>query len=180
MKFQSSLIVLASLLSAALSATVANVIADVHNISSQITTFDNAINAFPNTGGSLVAALALHTDAVNLRAAIDKGTSDVVSIPRRFSQADGTTILNIVKGFEPNLLDALKAIVAKKPAFQALPIGGITALFKQDLINLNDSTSKFETQLIASVPSNLVASVKAIKATIDAGFANAIAGYHQA
>ncbi|KAF9558589.1 hydrophobic surface binding protein [Agrocybe pediades] len=173
MKFQSSLIVLASLVSAALSATIADVINDAHNISTQVTTLDNAINAFPNTGGSLVNALAIHTDAVNLGAAIDKGTADVIPV----SEADGTTILGIVQGFEPTILNALSGIVAKKPAFQALPIGGIPALVKQDLINLNASTSKFEAQLIASAPADLVASAKAIKASVDSAFATAIAAY---
>ncbi|KAF4616657.1 hypothetical protein D9613_008347 [Agrocybe pediades] len=177
MKFQSSLIVLASLVSAALSATIADVINDAHNISTQVTTLDNAINAFPNTGGSLVNALAIHTDAVNLGAAIDKGTADVISAPKPVSEADGTTILGIVQGFEPTILNALSGIVAKKPAFQALPIGGIPALVKQDLINLNASTSKFEAQLIASAPADLVASAKAIKASVDSAFATAIAAY---
>ncbi|KAF9558558.1 hydrophobic surface binding protein [Agrocybe pediades] len=178
MKFRSSLVVLASLVSAALSATVADVIADTRNISTQVTNLDNAANAFPNTGGSLVAALAIHTDTVNLGSAFDKGITDIISAsPKPFSEADGTTLLDIVEGFEPILLDALKVLIAKKAAFQALPIGGIPALIKQDLINLNASANTFENQLIASLPTDLVAAAEAIKADLGTIFVNAIAAY---
>ncbi|KAF4616312.1 hypothetical protein D9613_008375 [Agrocybe pediades] len=176
MKFQSPLIVLASLVSAVLSATVTDIINDAHNISAQITTLDNAINAFPTTSGSLVAALGIHTDAVNLGAALNKELSDSLPKPG-ITEANGTTILDIAEGFEPIILDALNAFVTKKPAFQALPIGGIPALVKQDLINLNASMDMFDAQIISFVPPDLVASAEALKAAIDAGFATAIAAY---
>ncbi|KAF9558559.1 hypothetical protein CPC08DRAFT_709511, partial [Agrocybe pediades] len=178
MKFQSPLIVLASLVSAVLSATVTDIINDAHNISTQITTLDNAINAFPTTSGSLVAALGIHTDAVNLGAALNKELSDVLSLPKPgITEANGTTIFDIAEGFEPIVLDALNAFVTKKPAFQALPISGIPALVKQDLINLNASMDMFDAQIISFVPPDLVASAEALKAAIDAGFATAIAAY---
>lgn len=55
----------------------------------------------------------------------------------------------------PVILDALTAIVAKKPAFQALPLGGVPALVKQDLGNLSASTEAFENALIASTPARI-------------------------
>ncbi|KAF8157220.1 hypothetical protein B0H34DRAFT_491758 [Crassisporium funariophilum] len=168
MKFHSTLTILATLAAISLAATVTDVENDIKNISSQTTTLDNAITAFPATGGSLLNALAIHSDAVSLGSAIDKGTTDVKvcaeylfsdliikyqqAVPPPISEADGTTILNAVTAFEPTILDALNQIVVKKPAFQALPIGGIPALVKQDLINLSASTSAFEAALIAAAP----------------------------
>jgi len=38
-------------------ATIANVLTDLSNLQAQATQLDNAINAFPNTGGTLVQAL---------------------------------------------------------------------------------------------------------------------------
>ncbi|KAH9478054.1 hypothetical protein JR316_0010291 [Psilocybe cubensis] len=178
MKFQSSFFVLASLLSVGLATTTADVEADIASITSQTKALDAAIIAFPNTGGSLVNALAIHTDAVNLGSAIDKGTTDVNAVtPKPVSEADGNTILAAVQALEPIIIDTVTQIVNKKPAFQALPIGGIPALVKQDLINLNASTSKFEAALIGSAPSDLIPAATAIKTAVDAALASGIAAY---
>jgi Hydrophobic surface binding protein A len=55
--------------------------------------------------------------------------------------ADATTILHSLQAIQPTIVDALNAIVAKMPAFQGLPIGGVTALVKQDIGNLNSNTT---------------------------------------
>ncbi|KAL0958505.1 hypothetical protein HGRIS_000647 [Hohenbuehelia grisea] len=159
--------------------TVAQVEADLADISSRVTTLDNNINAFPNSGGSLAAALGIHTAATNLATALDKGTTDVNATPA-FSEADGKTILNTVQGFEPSILDALKAIVAKKPAFDALPLGGVSGLVKQDLGNLKTSTDNLGSALIAKSPADLVSQATTIKNNIDAGFVPAQAAYASA
>ncbi|KAF8891481.1 hydrophobic surface binding protein A-domain-containing protein [Gymnopilus junonius] len=177
MKFQATFAIVASYVVAALASTVADVETDVQTISTQTTALDNAINAFPNTGGSLVSALAIHNDAVSLGSAIDQGTSDVSGAPQPFSETDGSAILTAVQGFEPTILDALTAIVTKKPAFQALPIGGIPALVLQDLQNLNTSAFNFEAALIAAAPADLVPTATSVKAAVDAAFATAIAAY---
>jgi hypothetical protein len=41
----------------------ATVEADIARISTQVTTLDNAIEAYPLTGGTLLNALTIHTDA---------------------------------------------------------------------------------------------------------------------
>ncbi|PPQ81568.1 hypothetical protein CVT25_013411 [Psilocybe cyanescens] len=178
MKFQSGFIVLASLVSVAFASTVADVEADIATITSQTKSLDQAIIAFPNSGGSLINALAIHTDAVNLGSAIDKGTTDVNGVtPKPIAEADGKTILSAVQTLQPIIIDTVTQIVAKKAAFQALPIGGIPALVKQDLVNLNASTSKFEAALIASAPADLVSAATAIKSAVDAALASGIAAY---
>ncbi|KAJ7027979.1 hydrophobic surface binding protein [Mycena alexandri] len=156
--------------------TVAQVEADIASISSQVTTLDNAINAFPATGGSLTAALAIHTDATNLETTLNKGTTDVKATGT-VDDADGNTILNSVTAFEPTILDALKGIAAKEPAFAALPIGGIPALILADLKTLRTDTGAFAQALIAAAPADLKSEATTIANTIDAGFATAIAAY---
>ncbi|KAF8993607.1 hydrophobic surface binding protein, partial [Cyathus striatus] len=149
---------------------------DISSISSQVSALDTAITAFPNTGGSLLNALAIHTDATNLATAINKGTTDGVS-PKPFSEADGNTILAAVTAFEPTIIHALQQIVAKKAAFQGLPIGGIPALVKQDLGILSTNTSSFETALIAAAPTDLKSQATALQSSINAAFASAVAAY---
>ncbi|KAF9480969.1 hydrophobic surface binding protein [Pholiota conissans] len=175
MKF-SVLAVFASLAVSSYASTTSDVLADIASISSQLTTLDQQITSFPATGGSLAAALAIHTGATNLVTSINKGTTDGVS-PTPFSESDGNSVVNAVNGFVPTILDALKEIVIKKPAFDGLPIGGIGALVKQDLINLNSSTSSFEAGLIAASPTDLISVATSIKSTVDAALASAIAAY---
>jgi len=177
MKVQTVFAVLASLVTATFASTVADVLADISTIASQTSTLDKAITAFPATGGSLLNALAIHTDSTNLVTSINKGTTDVNGVPKPVSEADGASILSAVQGFEPSILDSLTQIVIKKPAFQNLPLGGIPALVKQDLINLNASTFAFEAALIASAPADLVPTATSVKAAVDAAFASAIAAY---
>ncbi|KAJ7611149.1 hydrophobic surface binding protein [Mycena rosella] len=156
--------------------TVAQVEADIASISAQVTTLDNAIKAFPATGGSLVAALTIHTDATSLETTLNQGTSDVTATGT-VSEADGRTILSAVEAFEPTILDALTQIAAKQPAFAALPIGGIPALILQDLQTLKTDTVNFSNALIANAPADLKAEATTLTNNITNGFNTAIAAY---
>ncbi|TFK33388.1 hydrophobic surface binding protein A-domain-containing protein [Crucibulum laeve] len=177
MQLKFTFALLTSFIATGLASTVANVEADIATISSQVTALDNAINAFPATGGTLLQALTIHNDAAALSPSIQKGTTDVQGVPPPISETDGQTILKSVQGFEPTILDALKQIVAKKAALAALPVGGIVALVKQDLGFLSGNTTAFENALIASAPTDLKSQATAIKTAIDAAFATAIAAY---
>ena len=66
------------------------------------------------------------------------------------------TILNLVQTFETNLVNTLSQIVAKRSTIGAVPIGGLPALIKQDLINVNASITAFDAALIESVPVSLI------------------------
>ncbi|KAJ7151222.1 hydrophobic surface binding protein [Mycena filopes] len=171
-----SLSLLAVGFATSLKRTVAQVEADIASISTQVTTLDNDIKAFPNTGGSLAAALAIHSAATSLETSINQGTTDVKSTGA-FSEADGTTILHSVEAFQPAILDALAQIAAKQPAFAALPIGGIPALILQDLQTLKTDTDAFANALIAAAPADLKSEATTILTNVDAGFASAIAAY---
>ncbi|KAK0485787.1 hydrophobic surface binding protein [Armillaria novae-zelandiae] len=156
--------------------TAAQVESDIANIATQVSALDNSIKAFPDTGGSLLSALAIHSSATSLISTIQTATTDTTATTA-FSESDGATILAAVEGFEPNILDALTAIVEKRPAFQALPIGGIPALVLQDLQNLNTGTTAFENALIAKSPADLLAQANDIKTSIGNAFTTAIAAY---
>ncbi|KAF9457631.1 hydrophobic surface binding protein A-domain-containing protein [Collybia nuda] len=158
-------------------ATVAQVEADIANISTSLNTVDASINAFPTSGGTLAQALAIHNNAVALGTPLGQGTTDTQGTAGPISESDGRTILTSVEALEPVIDDALTKIAARKAAFQALPIGGIPALVKQDINNLCSQTATFETALIALCPTDLQGEATALKNRIDAACAAAIAAY---
>ncbi|KAF7300049.1 Hydrophobic surface binding protein [Mycena kentingensis (nom. inval.)] len=154
----------------------ATVKTDITNIAAQVTTLDNNINAFPASGGTLTAALAIHNSAVALISTINGATTDATNAGA-FSEDDGAEILASVEAIEPTIFDALEQIVVKKPAFQALPIGGLPALILQDLTNLKTSTVAFANALIADSPADLVDEATTLRDDIAAAFDTAIAAY---
>ncbi|KAJ6454217.1 hydrophobic surface binding protein [Mycena sanguinolenta] len=152
--------------------------ADVATIASEVTTLDNAIEAFPLTGGTLLAALNIHSDAValvNLFWAQGVSMIDFASEP--LSEADCETILAAVEAIEPIILDALRDIIAKKPAFAALPIDGLTALILQDLENLEAATVDFTSALVDICPADLEPEEIQLSQNITAAFVPAIDAY---
>ncbi|KAJ8455041.1 hypothetical protein ONZ45_g19074 [Pleurotus djamor] len=165
-----------SSLASPLKRSVAQIEADIATLSSQVTTLDNAITAFPNTGGSLINALAIHTDSTNVISTLTTANNDVVA-NAPFSEADGQAILASLEAIQPRIEHALVEIVAKKPAFDALPIGGITALVKQDLAQLSAATSTFATSALGKTPVDLVPEATAFRDDITAAFATAQAAY---
>ncbi|KAJ7051307.1 hydrophobic surface binding protein [Mycena amicta] len=154
----------------------ATVEADIATITTKVTTLDNAIEAFPLTGGSLVNALAIHSDATSLITTLNTATSDATNAGA-FSEDDGASILASVEAIEPIILDALQDIVVKKPAFAALPIGGLPALIYVDLQNLQNATIAFANALIADSPADLVDEATTLRDNINAAFGPAIAAY---
>ncbi|KAJ3926776.1 MAG: hydrophobic surface binding protein [Lentinula lateritia] len=171
-----SILAAACLAAVPLKRDVGTVEQDITNIASQVTALNSAIEAFPTTGGSLLSALAIHAQATGLASALATAATDVAATTP-FSDADGTTIITAVEGFEPTIVDALVGIVAKKPAFDALPLGGVSALVAQDLAILSTDTKDFENGLIANTPPDLLAQATPITSTIDAALATASAAY---
>ncbi|KAJ7637249.1 hydrophobic surface binding protein [Mycena polygramma] len=169
-----SLSLVAASLATPVKRTVAQVEADIASISTQVTTLDNDISAFPASG--LAGALSIHTAAGTLESTLNTGTSDVTATGT-FSEADGTTILHAVEAIEPTILDALSQITAKQADFAALPIGGLPALILQDLKTLKTDTDAFAAALIAAAPADLKTEATTISTNIDAGFDTAIAAY---
>ncbi|CAK5272292.1 unnamed protein product [Mycena citricolor] len=155
--------------------TVAAVESDIATISSQVNTLDTDVKAFPTSGGTLLQALTIHSAATTLGTTLTKSNTDAAGLT--FSESDASTILSSVQAFEPTILDALSGIVARKAAFNALPVGGIPALVLQDLKNLNASTIAFANALIAAAPADIKATATALEQSIASPFASAIAAY---
>ncbi|KAJ7200167.1 hydrophobic surface binding protein [Mycena pura] len=160
---------------AVLKRDAATIEADLGVLASQAATLDNAINAFPLTGGSVDDALAIHTDATTLISAVNTATGDAQAAGT-LSEADGRAILAGTPSLEP-LLGALQGVVAKKPAFDALPISDIDAIILQDLETLQSSLDAFGDALVNDFPADLVAEATELKDSIDNAFAPAIAAY---
>ncbi|KAF8157223.1 hydrophobic surface binding protein [Crassisporium funariophilum] len=156
--------------------TVDQVKADIADISAKVTALNDKITAFPLTGGTLANALGIHNSAVALVTTLQTATTDVTNTGP-VDVTDGTVILDSVQAFEPTIQHALTEIVVKKPAFQALPIGGLPALILQDLNNLKTGTVAFSNALIAAAPPSLVAEATSLRDGIVAGFDTAIAAY---
>ncbi|KAF7350153.1 Hydrophobic surface binding protein [Mycena venus] len=164
----------------------ATVEADIAKISSQVTTLDNAIEAYPPHRWNSCQCSgmpfcddchAIHTDATNLITTLNGAVTDVTVATPQLSEADGRTILTSVEAIEPVILDALTDIVVKKPAFAALPIGGIPALILQDLEKLKTATVAFSSGLITIAPPDLVDEATDLSNNITAAFDPAIAAY---
>ncbi|KAF8075963.1 hydrophobic surface binding protein A-domain-containing protein [Lyophyllum atratum] len=156
-------------------ATVNDVKADLATISSQLRAVHGLVDAFPTTGGSLILALAIHAEAVNLGSTIDRGTAHVKAVPLPISDADGRALLASVKTLEPAIANALRSLVAKKAT--ALSITGVINILRQDLANLNSSATALENAMIMAAPANLVPEASALKKKVDAEFASAVAAY---
>jgi len=96
MKIILSFTLLASLITVAFAASVADVLADIQDVFNQLTTHHKTIAALPDTGGSLLSAFvrlvhiiptlpliiplyiqALHTGGRSVVTSLNKGTADV-------------------------------------------------------------------------------------------------------
>lgn len=113
-KMQFSKIVMTSLLGFALSSpidkrTAAEVEADIATVSSDLTSFNTAINAFT---GSLIQALSLLTSYNTLASAITAATSEVTSTGA-LSSADSATIYADVDSLTAQITDTLTDATAK-------------------------------------------------------------------
>ncbi|KAJ7260125.1 hydrophobic surface binding protein [Mycena rebaudengoi] len=155
---------------------IATVKADIAQISTQVNSLDSQINAYPTTGGTLLGALNIHSAATALVTTLNKATADVTT-NGAFSEEDGRSVLDSVEAIAPTIFDALTVIVAKKPAFAALPVGGIPALILQDLKNLKAATVSFAGALVSNAPADLVPEATQVQDSIIAAFDPAIAAY---
>ncbi|KAJ6549078.1 hydrophobic surface binding protein [Mycena vulgaris] len=149
---------------------------DISAISMQVTALDNTINGFPPTGGTLVSALAVHADSTALESTLTQTTTDLM-VNGAFNESHGRAILNSLEVIEPIWLDMLRGFTTKEPAFASLPIGGIEALFLQDLRTLQADTVSFGNALIADMPSDLKAETTSLVNNITGAFAIPIAVY---
>ncbi|KAF8166491.1 hydrophobic surface binding protein [Pholiota molesta] len=156
--------------------SVAKIEADLASMAKAVTTLNSAITSFPSTGGTLAQALTIHEETLSLAGSLKTTTGDVTATAA-FSVADGTSILTTVKAIEPDILSALKEVIAKKAAFVALPVSGVPKLVYEDLMYLNGNATLLANGLIKNSPSSLVADATTVKTNIGSAMAVAISAY---
>ncbi|KAJ7439776.1 hydrophobic surface binding protein [Mycena latifolia] len=154
----------------------ATVEGDINAINGLVVSLDNSIKAYPDNGGSLLGALGVHSGAGNIVNKLNSATTDATNAGN-FGEADARTLVNLVRNLEPAIVAALRDIVAKKPAFAKLPIGGIPGLICGDLEKLRDATIAFATALIKKLPGDQTQATTALKTTITNDFIPGIAAY---
>ncbi|KDR66232.1 hypothetical protein GALMADRAFT_232623 [Galerina marginata CBS 339.88] len=175
MKLQTTFIFLSSLVAATLASTVTT---DFATINTRTTALDNSIKAFSITAGTLAQALAIHNDAVAVNSAVTKTTSDLQVALKPIADSDTDTILEDLAILDPIVQSALTGIVAKKPAFDALPIGNGSGTAKQDLKDLSNSATTLLTTLAGAVSTGKVAQVNAYKTKFQTGLQVATNAYN--
>ncbi|KAF5350640.1 hypothetical protein D9756_008486 [Leucocoprinus leucothites] len=148
-------------------ATVEDVLKDFQEMETQGTALRDAIRDFPETGGTLITALAIHNNTVELQ-------NQIVPLP--ISLEDGTKVIDAIGHLKPLLDEAMRLMVEKKTAFEQLSIG-VPSIIKFDLTTLHDSVVALENALIAASPAELLETAQTIKAEIEAIFENAIVAY---
>jgi len=124
-------------------------------------------------------AFAIFENATTLATAIPKGTTDIQNTGA-LSESDAQTVLQGLQAIQPTIIHVLNGIVEEKSAFNALPLGGVSAVLKAKINALNTDMTAFENALIAIIPADLQASATAIKTTIDAAFSKTVAAYASA
>lgn len=140
---QLSKIVMTSLLGLALGSpidrrTPAEVEADIATVSSDLTSFNTAINAFT---GSLIQALSLLTSYNTLASAITTATSQVTSTGA-LSSADSATIYADVDSLTAQITDTLSDATAKVRA---------TGFYRgADIVPVTDCASSLQVSVVAS------------------------------
>ncbi|KAG5639954.1 hypothetical protein DXG03_002152 [Asterophora parasitica] len=174
----SSVFVLASLVVSSFASTAADVKADIVDIAAKLDTLATTVSALPLVGGTLSQALAIHTSAGPLIAASNKGAANADNVsPRPLSIVDGRAILDSVQALEPNIYQTLHGIVDRKNIFSALPVPGIPALIKQDLVNWNTATQALAAGFRRLIPADVLRDFNDSATRIDANFGAAIAAF---
>ncbi|KAJ7236346.1 hypothetical protein C8J57DRAFT_1088266 [Mycena rebaudengoi] len=141
------------------------VVADLGVIAGLATTLDNAINAFPLTGGTVDSALAIHNDVANFMSSVNVATSDAVAAGA-FSEADGLAILNRLENQQNNLVAFANALIQDFPVRLFL---SIPSLPPSSTLAVNPNHNCLQ--------SDLAPQATAVRDSIVDAFARAIAAY---
>ncbi|KAJ7276734.1 hydrophobic surface binding protein [Mycena rebaudengoi] len=169
-------LLLTTVISTPLKRGVPEILADLEIFSKEVDKLATDVHAFPNTGGTLVAALIIHNDLVTMTATVNQATTDARSTGS-ISEVDGIAILNLLEDILRRLLDVLLELERKAPIFRALPLGGIPALLLQDLKTLQTAIIAFFNAIIADLPSDLESQAQTDTNTINTELNNVIAAY---
>ncbi|KAL1850762.1 hypothetical protein Daus18300_012770 [Diaporthe australafricana] len=172
---QFSKIIITSLFGLALSSpidrrTAAQIETDIATVSSDLTSFNTAINAFT---GSLLQALSLLTSYNTLASAITTATSEVTSTGA-LAAADSATIYTSVSSLTAQITDTLGDATAK---YSVVNSAGYTSTVCSALTTLSTDSDAFFTALEGTISSAYTSQVDALQATVASGFASTISAY---
>ncbi|KAH7377587.1 hydrophobic surface binding protein A-domain-containing protein [Cadophora sp. MPI-SDFR-AT-0126] len=152
---------------AILARDAATVLSDIETLNSNTQSLTTAVNSFSgiSDAAGLIAAESGLSDAINKATTDAKATTSV-------SDSEGSSILDAVKNFIPNIVAALNAVVSKDTAFTS---AGVQSVVAGDIASLRTEASDFAAALIAAAPEGAKAGGNAAASCIDAAFENAIA-----
>ncbi|KXN89763.1 hypothetical protein AN958_05303 [Leucoagaricus sp. SymC.cos] len=107
-------------------------------------------------------ALVLHNNALAVKEGVDILIPDIRNVAQPISVADGTKILNFFKELQVSWNSVLEQTITKKPFFDALPVGNMTPLIRQDLRDMHATLMTAANLLIDAAPAELQAEGRAL------------------
>ncbi|KAJ0117407.1 hydrophobic surface binding protein a [Diaporthe amygdali] len=150
--------------------TAAEIETDIATISSDLTSFNTAINAFT---GSLLQALSLLTSYNTLASATTTATSEITSTGA-LAASDSATIYASVSSLTTQISDTLSDATAKESVVAS---SGYTSSVCSALSTLSTDSDAFFTALEGTIDSAYTSQVDALQATVASGFASTISAY---
>lgn len=118
------------------------------NINSYVSSVESRVNGWQPSDG-YGAALKVHTTEQKLEDLIVETTS-TCDLGGQTSSSHADTILGEMDSLVPNIENALRAVVQKKPAFDSVPL--VTRLVTADVQSLFVKTYSLENKLLAAMP----------------------------
>ncbi|TDL13625.1 hypothetical protein BD410DRAFT_846762 [Rickenella mellea] len=145
MRFQSALLTLVAVASAALASPSLKrdgitVSADFTNIATDVKNFNGACLAFKNPGGTLAQANNILAAGQTLDTDIKKATTDATASPA-FTVNDSATLVAQAKTIQGLVVTAVGSLIADKSAFESLPLKNATGIVASKLTVLKSDTS---------------------------------------
>ncbi|KAG6860688.1 hypothetical protein C0995_008601 [Termitomyces sp. Mi166 len=176
-----SLFILASLAVSVLAqTTVATVQDDINNkMGPAVNSFSAAVHGFSIFGGTVEQAMTIHTSAKILNNVIVNTTNDINSLSSQFSLADSQQIFGNLQALEPSFLQSVTGLIARKLAFEFLPLEDFPVLIEQDLEKMKTSADNFLDALTTHVPTSVQTPAGVMKSTVDSVFSIALDVYDQ-
>ncbi|KAL0958494.1 hypothetical protein HGRIS_000633 [Hohenbuehelia grisea] len=147
-------------------------------IKSGMTAMHQAIETFPDNGGTLPQALKIHNGAKPLTDSLNAWT-DATKRHGAFSAEDCASQIAAVEEFKPEILASLSGIITKRPSFESLEkiLKNLLQLIKMDLTQLEAGTIAFADAMINACPEAQQGQPKETKAVVGEAFQKAIAAY---
>ncbi|KAF3763238.1 hypothetical protein M406DRAFT_356982 [Cryphonectria parasitica EP155] len=150
--------------------TAAEIESSIASISTELTTFDNDINAFT---GSLLQALALLTAYDSLDSAVTSATSDITSTGA-LDESDSATIYADVSSLTTQITTTLSDAVAK---YSVVESAGYASDVCDALSSLYTDSDAFFEALETEIYSTYTSEVDTLQATSDAAFETTVSTY---